>query len=60
MKYKIKKVVVTEEQNELGSILVERLIEKLLLEELNLSLTHKATIISEQWRVKNVKEKFPE
>jgi hypothetical protein len=52
MKYKVRKIEVIEESNELGSILIERLIERLLLQELALSPTLQAVILCKKYKGK--------
>ncbi|MEL3972047.1 hypothetical protein AAEO50_07135 [Rossellomorea oryzaecorticis] len=51
MKYRVSKVVIVEEQNELGCIFLERLIERMLIEELGISTSLQPVII------KNMEEK---
>lgn len=53
MKYKVRKIEVIEESNELGSILIERLIERMLLQELGLSPTLQAVILSKHYKEKD-------
>lgn len=53
MKYKVRKIEVIEESNELGSILIERLIERMLLQELGLSPTLQAIILNKHYKEKD-------
>lgn len=53
MKYKVRKIEVMEESNELGSILIERLIERMLLQELGLSPTLQAIILNKHYKEKD-------
>jgi hypothetical protein len=52
MKYKVRKIEVIEESNELGTILIERLIERMLLQELGLSPNLQAIILSKKYKGK--------
>ncbi|MEH7378990.1 hypothetical protein V7138_00700 [Bacillus sp. JJ1533] len=53
MKYKVRKIEVVEESNELGSIFIERLIERMLLQELGLSPTLQAIILNKHYKEKD-------
>jgi hypothetical protein len=53
MKFKIRKIEVIEESNELGTILIERLIERMLLQELGLSPTLQAIILNKHYKEKD-------
>jgi hypothetical protein len=53
MKYKVRKIEVIEESNELGTILIERLIVRMLLQELGLAPTIQAVILSKQYKAKD-------
>lgn len=52
MKYKVKKIEVIEESNELGTILIERLIERMLIQELGLAPELQAIILSKKYKGK--------
>jgi hypothetical protein len=52
MKKKSVQVQFVEEKNELGSIWIERLIERLLLEQLDLPIKHQAIILSNKYKGK--------
>ncbi|MCL9638021.1 hypothetical protein L2095_25060 [Bacillus zanthoxyli] len=49
MEYKVKKVVIVEESNELGEIFLERLIERMLIEELNLSSSLQTIVLNKKF-----------
>lgn len=46
MEYKVKQIVIVEEQNELGNLFLERLIERMVLEELDLPSPLPAIVLS--------------
>lgn len=63
MKKKLRKFEMVEERNELGSLFIERLIERLLLEELGLSIPHQMTVLYQKYgrgytHVENNQEKL--
>lgn len=45
MRYVVRKISINDESNEMGTIMVSRLIEKVLLQELNLPVSHEALIL---------------
>ncbi|WP_226670745.1 hypothetical protein [Metabacillus litoralis] len=53
MKYKVRKIEIIEESNELGTILIERLIERMLLKELGFPTTLQTIILSKHYREKD-------
>ncbi|WP_026573929.1 hypothetical protein [Bacillus sp. UNC438CL73TsuS30] len=53
MKYKVRKIEVIEESNELGTILIERLIERMLIQELGLAPTLQAVILNKRYKEKD-------
>ncbi|WP_042356943.1 hypothetical protein [Bacillus rubiinfantis] len=53
MKYKVRKIEVIEESNELGTILIERLIERMLIQELGLAPILQAVILNKHYREKD-------
>ncbi|MCZ2846175.1 MAG: hypothetical protein O2U61_06760 [Candidatus Bathyarchaeota archaeon] len=52
MKLKVRRITVVEEKNDLGSIWIERLIERKLLHELGLPLSLQAVILSKHYKEK--------
>jgi hypothetical protein len=48
MEYKVKQIVIVEEQNELGNLFLEKLIERMVLEELDLPSPLSAIVLSKQ------------
>ena len=52
MKYRVRKIEVIEESDELGSILIERLIERMLLQELGLSPSLQSIILNNHYKEK--------
>lgn len=53
MEYKVRKITVVEESNELGSQWIERLIERQLLYHLNLPLSHQAVVLKKRYDEKD-------
>ncbi|MEH6908648.1 hypothetical protein [Neobacillus drentensis] len=53
MKYKVRKIEVIEESNELGTILIERLIERMLIQELGLAPNLQAVILNKHYKEKD-------
>lgn len=53
MKYKVKKVQVIEESNEIGNIFIEMLIERMLLQELKLPTSLQVIILSKKYKKKD-------
>jgi hypothetical protein len=53
MKYKVRKIEVIEESNELGTILIGRLIERMLIQEIGLSPTLQAVILNKHYKEKD-------
>lgn len=45
LRYVVKKISVNDESNEMGTIMIGRLIEKMLLQELNLPVSHESLIL---------------
>ncbi|MBK5458932.1 hypothetical protein [Peribacillus sp. TH27] len=52
MKDKKIQFIITQEQNELGTIWIERLIEKLLFQEIGISVTEQIQIINKRYQGK--------
>ncbi|MGZ9816193.1 hypothetical protein ACXM0N_09710 [Peribacillus simplex] len=52
MKDKKIQFIITQEQNELGTIWMERLIEKLLFQEIGISVTEQIQIINKRYQGK--------
>ena len=52
MEYKVNKITVMEESNEYGTILISRLIEKVVLAELNLPIGSQSTILQNLYQQK--------
>ena len=52
MDYKIRKIEITDEANELGSLFMERLIERMVLNELGLSASYQAFLLSKRYTKK--------
>ena len=54
MEYKVNKITVMEESNEYGTLLIRRLIEKVVLAELNLPIGSQSTILQNLYQQKGV------
>ena len=54
MEFKVNKITVMEESNEYGTILISRLIEKVILAELNLPIGSQSTILQNLYQQKGV------